>query len=216
MLAMPATRDNEAASSSEAAKSQQPPQQQEGGHRKRKETDQGEESKKAKETKGEQENEETSEIRAAAEQEAKLNEMKFLMNWITQSRRDHEGATWSGTGQKTTRTCGDGVRAQGAIHTLGPPLIRAWVGLLQALIRRDPTGAMFDTVTLQTLTEHNSWLASATTEENPEMRRITFSLHDQALRTAVAALMEGDHLECGEPNPREEVARSREDRQEEE
>ena len=130
---------------------------------------------------------------------------------LSQSQRDLEGAMFdtvlvkNSTAeamemQSQTKAYGDGVRGHGATHTLGPPHIWAWGGLMQALTRRGPS---IGAVTLQTLTDHNTWLASATTEEkadlirfcrchrmfNPEMRRITFSLHDQALRTAVMSAL---------------------------
>ena len=130
---------------------------------------------------------------------------------VSQQTRDMEGAMFdtvlvkNSTAeamemQSQTKAYGGGVRGHGANHTLGPPHIWAWGGFVQALTRICPgIGAK----NLQILTEHNTGLGGATIEEksdlvrfcrcarmfNPELRRITFFIRDEALRAAVVAAL---------------------------
>ena len=131
---------------------------------------------------------------------------------LTQQMRDVEGALYDTVMIKSsaaealeisrqTKACGDGVRAAGRSHQLGPPHIWAWGGLVSALCRR---GVEVGGRNLEVLKAHLEELGTMSVQEKCEtvrfckltkvfdanLRRITMAIPKAGLRTAVLGGLE--------------------------
>lgn len=177
-------------------------EKQEGGRRKlrRNTTDQGEADKEEK--------------KVAAIKGGHRKLMKVMVKQLlklAQSQRDLEGATFDTVVTKSsaaevvsmqtqTKAYGDGVKEQGKNHNLGPPHIYAWMGLVEALVKR---GVALGQLNFDTLKEHQAKMKDMSIEEtcdlvrfcrchrmfNQEQRRITLAISDASLRTVVLAAL---------------------------